>query len=287
MSGRRHQFHQFHQFDRSANIDLESDTKVIPESPPTEPITEPIPTIPLPLLDQTYDTPEAGITAINNHGRIHGYAVISRRSKRTKKGVKKTIRLCCDRWRALPIAGTNLSNPEANLSEANLSNFDTNLSNANPKRTRNSTTVANECPFGISFRLQFDTGTWHITVENSLYNHDPSPLSTHPVHRQSDLIKNADNIQQQLTQGIPTRQILSRIQESDPDTFISRDIYNFRKKVNIEFLTGRTPLQALLIEPPRDNEWIFKYEVDDEVEKHVTALFYIHKSSITLVKSNP
>lgn len=135
--------------------DLDSDPEVIPESPPalpstlpspeigTEPINLPSTEIPLPLLDQSYATPEAGITAINDHGRVYGYAVISRRSKRTKKGVKKTIRLSCDRWRTIP--------PET---QDDLSIPDTNLS-----VSRNPTTLANKCPFAISLRLQHNTGT--------------------------------------------------------------------------------------------------------------------------------
>ncbi|OGE46857.1 hypothetical protein PENARI_c098G08373 [Penicillium arizonense] len=62
------------------------------------------------------------------------------------------------------------------------------------------------------------------------------------------------------------------------------DIYNFRKKLHAKFLAGRTPLQALLIELLKDGEWIFKYKVDDK--NHVTALFYIYKTSIALLKTN-
>ncbi|KAJ6142418.1 hypothetical protein N7471_001906 [Penicillium samsonianum] len=200
--------------------DLDSDPEVIPESPPalpstlpspeigTEPINLPSTEIPLPPLDQSYATPEAGITAINDHGRVYGYAVISRRSKRTKKGVKKTIRLSCDRWRTIP--------PET----------------------------------------------------------------------QDDLSVPDTNLSQQIKQGIPTRRILTKLRESDLDSSLTpRDIYNFRKKINMEFLAGRTPLQALLIELPKGREWIFRYEVDDD--NHVTALFCMHKSSVIMLKLNP
>ena len=64
----------------------------------------------------------------------------------------------------------------------------------------------------------------------------------------------------------------------------ARDVYNLRRKLHVEFLAGRTPLQALLIELPRDGEWIFKHEVDDE--NHVTALFCMHKSSIAMLRTN-
>ena len=93
----------------------DSEPEAIPESPPTLPSLHDAPPslqntapslhnampnlyiLPLPPLDQQYDTPEQGITAINAFARAHGYAVSILRSKATKKGVKKIVRLCCDR----------------------------------------------------------------------------------------------------------------------------------------------------------------------------------------------
>ncbi|KAJ6000120.1 hypothetical protein N7481_000529 [Penicillium waksmanii] len=46
-----------------------------------------------------------------------------------------------------------------------------------------------------------------------------------------------------------TRQIMTATQLQQPDTYVTeRDIYNLRAKVNQDFLKGRTPIQALLIE---------------------------------------
>ncbi|KAJ5817594.1 hypothetical protein N7447_007602 [Penicillium robsamsonii] len=75
------------------------------------------------------------------------------------------------------------------------------------------------------------------------------------------------------------------LKTDDQDSCLTaRDIYNFRRKLHVDFLAGRTPLQALLIELPKDGEWIFKYEVNDE--NHVTALFCMHKTSIAFLKTN-
>ncbi|KAJ6137065.1 hypothetical protein N7471_003551 [Penicillium samsonianum] len=104
--------------------DLDSDPEIVPESPPAmlstesppaEPINDPdtksLPAIlspspqpglvflPLPPIDQPYDDPDSAITVINTFAQRFGYAVLSRRSKRIRKGIKKTVRLCCDRWR--------------------------------------------------------------------------------------------------------------------------------------------------------------------------------------------
>ncbi|KAJ5203611.1 uncharacterized protein N7498_004490 [Penicillium cinerascens] len=50
-----------------------------------------------------YDTPELGIAAVNAFAQEHSYALTTRRSKRTKKGVLKTIRLSYDRGREYDI----------------------------------------------------------------------------------------------------------------------------------------------------------------------------------------
>ncbi|CAI7576573.1 unnamed protein product, partial [Penicillium glandicola] len=80
--------------------DLDSDPEIVPESPPAVPSTQPTTetfTFPLPPLNQHFRTLEEGIEAVNTFARPYGYTVTSRRSKSTKKGVKKIIRLICDR----------------------------------------------------------------------------------------------------------------------------------------------------------------------------------------------
>lgn len=87
------------------------------------------------------------------------------------------------------------------------------------------------------------------------YNHRPTPLSTQHIYRTQELIKKAANIDNLIYQGIPTRQILIMIREDDlKSALIARDIYNRRKKLSTDFLAGRTPIQALLIELPKDGD---------------------------------
>ncbi|KAI9043970.1 uncharacterized protein KD926_002349 [Aspergillus affinis] len=187
----------------------------IPESSP--PISS-LYTFPLPPLDQQYDTPEQGITAINAFARPHSYAVSILRSKRTKKGVMKTVRLCCDRGRAYRDR------------------------TAGNKRQRQSNTLAIECQFSISLRLQ-KSNTWRLTVENSTYNYETSPVSTHVAHRIAEVSNKAEDIRKQLDQGLLTRHILTAFRKEDRDSSITaQDIYNLRRKFYTEFLAGRTPL---------------------------------------------
>ncbi|KAJ5441771.1 hypothetical protein N7491_004177 [Penicillium cf. griseofulvum] len=239
--------------------DSSDDPDRVPESPPPVPSTNPG-TEPGPVTQ--FRTREEGIAAINEFARPHGYAVTSRRSKTTKKGVVKTIRLICDRGRV-----------PAEVTEEPLA------------KRRNTNTLATGCPFRIALRLNLTTDHWHLTIENPTHNHLPSPASTHTTQRAIELTHKKDKVENAIRQGRTTRQILTKLREADPEsTIIAQDIYNTRKKLNQIFLAGRTPIQALLQELPKDSDWIFKYEIDDQF--HISALFYIHKSSVKILQMN-
>ena len=52
--------------------------------------------------------------------------------------------------------------------------------------------------------------------------------------------------------------------------------------MNLEFLDGRTPIQALLQELLKEGEWYFRFELDKN--DHVTVLFCIYKISIEMLR---
>jgi hypothetical protein len=52
----------------------------------------------------------------------------------------------------------------------------------------------------------------------------------------------------------------------------------------MEFLNGRTPIQALLSALPEEGDWIFNYQTKDDV---ITAVFCTCKSSLNMLQSNP
>lgn len=128
--------------------DLDSDPEIVPESLPailsTESLspailsTESLPaipsfptiSIPLPPLDQLYNSSDEGIAAINLFVRLYSYIVITRRLK-SRRGVKKTIYLSCNR------SGT--------IKEYTKESYI-------PKK-RQTTIYINDCPFTIILRL--------------------------------------------------------------------------------------------------------------------------------------
>lgn len=115
-------------------------------------------------------------------------------------------------------------------------------------------------------RKDLQTGLWRLTIEDSKpqHNHQPSPASTDYAQRNIERECKRDETENELRQGRTTRQILAELREADSDSIpTSRGIYNWRRKVGEMILAGRTPLQALLIELPKDGSWIFRYELDD------------------------
>ncbi|KAJ5264490.1 hypothetical protein N7505_007283 [Penicillium chrysogenum] len=229
------------------------------------------PRMPLPPANKQYNDPELALEEINDLIKDSGYAVTSRRTKTTKRGVKKTVRICCDRGRTNP--HDNDDDPDSEASQPS----------GNQRKT---TTIAADCPFSVSLRFSQLTNTWIFTIENESHNHGPSPASTHNIQRKLEVKRKLDIITQQLKQGPATRQIITSLRESDPNScIIPKDINNLRMQLNREFLNGRTPIQALLQELPKDGNWIFKYELDDD--QHVTALFCMHKTCVTMLQSNP
>lgn len=66
---------------------------------------------------------------------------------------------------------------------------------------------------------------------------------------------------------------------------IAKDIHNRRRKLSAEFLAGRTAIQALLMELPKDSNWIFKHELDNQ--GHLTILFGIHRTCVEMLRRHP
>ena len=224
--------------------------------------------MPPPPTDQTYETAEHAIKAINQFTKYHGYALTKRRSKvhASTKEVRK-IWLQCDRGRQYK------------------TRIDEN------QRVKKRTSTCNDCPFKTILQRAFPDHLWVLTIENPRHNHEPSPVSTHPSLRRLELDDKSERIDAQLYIGVSTRKILTGVRREDPDSSLkSRDVYNYRRKKHVEFLNGRTPIQALLMALPEEGNWIFNYQLEDSNEDEsspLSALFCTHKSSLELLRLYP
>jgi MULE transposase domain len=71
----------------------------------------------------------------------------------------------------------------------------------------------------------------------------------------------------------------------NPDLALTaQDIRNQRYRSRLEFLDGRTPIQALLIALMDDEgTWTTNYKAEDDV---VSAVFCIHKTSLALLRAH-
>ncbi|KAJ5982657.1 hypothetical protein N7451_012757 [Penicillium sp. IBT 35674x] len=214
---------------------------------------------PLPTEIQ-FDNLALTMASIHRFTRDEGYSVSTFRSI-SKNGVKKIVRLCCTRGR--------VHQPRQDT--------DT--------RLRQSITLAIGCPFDIAVRVR-QTNKWEITHEKTLHNYSPGPVSTQHIHRTQELLAKVPSIDHSIRQGYTTRQILTGLREEDSDcALIPRDINNRRCKLSAEFLAGRTPIQARLMELPKDNDWIFRHELNDN--GHLTALFHIHRTCLEMLRRYP
>ncbi|THC87860.1 hypothetical protein EYZ11_012691 [Aspergillus tanneri] len=142
--------------------------------------------IPLPpyLEVESFDTEYAAIEFINEFGEQNGFAVTIKTSKTKKnnRSVKQAVYLKCDR-------GGNYENRVQD----------------NSQRQRHGSTRLTGCPFSIVLHRQRDD-SWKARIRENYHNHEPSPISTHPVLRKHKISQNADNIKAQFKNGLTARQ---------------------------------------------------------------------------------
>ncbi|KAG5527943.1 hypothetical protein RHGRI_028764 [Rhododendron griersonianum] len=123
------------------------------------------------------------------------------------------------------------------------------------KRQRKTATRLINCPFEFCCKRQ-DNGLWVINgVKNSSHNHEPSSdMSGHPSCRCLSE-KEITRIEEMTRSGIPPRQILFSLRQSNPKLqVVSKTIYNTKGKIQKDNLAGRTMIQALFDELCPDEE---------------------------------
>ena len=155
-----------------------------------------------------------------------------------------------------------------------------NLSLEDKKRKTASREI--NCPFEIWGKNKQE-GFWKVDIKNLSHNHDPSTdMSGHLYCRrfsEDEIVR----IKQMTMAGIPPRQILSSLRQSNPNLqAISQSVYNERYKIMKQSLGGRTFVQALLDELGQGG---FTYNIEYDQNGHLTHLFFAHPISIALTKS--
>jgi hypothetical protein len=140
------------------------------------------------------------------------------------------------------------------------------------------------CPFDAVLRHFVAFGGWKLCIRNADHNHGPAP--PHPLLWRVAMKEHNDEIGVEAHTGLQSTKIMRRLREQDPDIpILTRDILNDRQHQQIEFLAGRTPIQALLYTLQDDGDWVYQYQTNDNDK--VTALFFSHCQCLELLRSNP
>jgi hypothetical protein len=99
------------------------------------------------------------------------------------------------------------------------------------------------------------------------------------------LLAKSSQIENQLQQGVSTRQIMRGLHQTGESSLKAQDIYNLRKDLRNKFLEGKTPIQALISQLPENGDWIFNCETGQD---HVIHTFFCtHRTSLDNLRLNP
>ncbi|KAI8568648.1 hypothetical protein RHMOL_Rhmol02G0216800 [Rhododendron molle] len=140
------------------------------------------------------------------------------------------------------------------------------------------------CPFQILGKKKVGK-PWKVEIKDVSYNHEPSSdMSGHPFCRRFSK-EEVLSIKQMTMAGIPPRQILTSLRQSNSNCkAIARTVYNAKAAIKKKVLAGRTMIQALFDELCQGD---FTFDIKRDGNGHLTHLFFAHPSSIALTKSYP
>lgn len=213
-----------------------------------------------------YPSPEAALEYLNNFTVARGYALVVQRSNKRRRGSEVyKIYYRCDR-------GTTYEDQVAE----------------NERKRRNTGTRGSGCPFSAVLTHIKRLGEWELAVRNPNHNHEASSSArSHPSIRRDAIINQRERIATLSNSGVKPRSIMDiMLEENGGDggdlRFKVQDVRNLRSEQRLQFLGGRAPIQALLIELQKTGEWIIEYEVDGS--DHLTSLFFSHRTCIEFLR---
>lgn len=171
---------------------------------------------PLPHFDDVY-------FAANSFAASQGYALVKKRTKKSKKGIFRKRVVICDKGNSYKPAGTE---------------------------KRESSNRSCECPFEAVITLQ-ENG-WVFRVSNPNHNHPSTLPGSHPIHRDlamNNALKKMVETQTRMKNTSAQIIINIRLQHAESNPLIKlKDIYNMRMYWRQEILRNLTSTQALLRE---------------------------------------
>ena len=218
---------------------------------------------PPPISGEVYDDAKLLIQGINKHAGPEGYAVVTARSKKSKKGVDRLVYLRCDRG------------GKASLNSAGFG------------RRLHSGTRLIECPFSAVGKRNKEGGWYLEAIRNGGHNHTPTLASAHPVLRRLAMTEEVRESITSLTKaGVKSTQVLTHLRldaNQENLLFMRHDIYNAKDHLRRQALGVLTPVQALLQNLEREG-WFWQYE-KDELDK-ITKLFFSRASCRDMLERN-
>jgi hypothetical protein len=216
-----------------------------------------------PPPDNTYSSYEDALNSLKTHGKHHGYGFHIYLSRPSNSNFKTRYYYRCDKAKQYQ-------------SQASV---------------RSTSTRKTGCPFKlVIFKMKSEddqptSDQWRLEVTNAEHNHDPSlhPSAHHVYHKRT--AAQTETIRAMSDAGTRPMQVLTALQQQDPDTVLTADdVRNDRKKLRREHLNGRSPIEALL-DDLSTPEWIF--DVKRDSENRVQYLFFAHQKQIELQLANP
>lgn len=199
--------------------------------------------------------------AVNAHAASQGYAIVTKRSKKNKRGVLRKVWMFCDKSRVFKSEGHG---------------------------RRETSSRSTECPFEL-IASSVDDSNWSFEVTHAEHNHSATLSGAHPVHRKIAMTTEVQKtIQTQTLVNAAPKSILSaiRLNADDENPLItSRDVYNQRHEIRAKALGSNTAVQAMMIELSRRDSWHTSYTLSPT--SRVENLFFTKKFSQDLTRLYP
>jgi hypothetical protein len=149
-------------------------------------------------------------------------------------------------------------------------------------KQRRKGSLSTDCKFRCGLALQ--EGIWVSKTTVTEHNHEPAPAEQHPgLRRRLRRRQLQYEIQQAFYSGESIKTCLVRLQQKLDIPLLRQDIVNERRRLKLEDLHGRSPLQALLYRMP-DNYIIW---IDQDESHHLQQMLFFHKTALDLWLHNP